>query len=84
LNFQPAQYLKKFSKDNFETKKLRKKKRNKKKKKKSILGKTKTIKKHVKKKQKQKKNNNKIAATVKNLRVLEFLLIYFYQHFYKL
>lgn len=24
LNFQPAQYLKKFSKDNFETKKLRK------------------------------------------------------------
>ena len=26
LNFQPAQYLKKFSKDNFETKKLRKKK----------------------------------------------------------
>ena len=26
LNFQPAQYLKKFSKDNFKTKKLRKKK----------------------------------------------------------
>ena len=25
LNFQPVQYLKKFSKDNFETKKLRKK-----------------------------------------------------------
>ena len=40
LNFQPAQYLKKFSKDNFETKKL-KKKQNKKKKKKSILGKKK-------------------------------------------
>ena len=53
LNFQPAQYLKKFSKYNFETKKL-KKKRNKKKKK-SILGKKKSIKKHVKKKQKQKK-----------------------------
>ena len=30
LNFQPAQYLKKFSKDNFETKKLRKKKETKK------------------------------------------------------
>ena len=40
LNFQPAQYLKKFSKDNFETKKLRKKTKQKKKKK-SILGKKK-------------------------------------------
>ena len=38
LNFQPAQYLKNFSKDNFETKKLRKKTKQKKKKK-SILGK---------------------------------------------
>ena len=37
LNFQPAQYLKKISKDNFETKKFKKKK--KKKKKKSILSK---------------------------------------------
>ena len=51
LNFQPAQYLKKFSKDNFETKFFFKK-RNKKKKKKSILGKKKSIKKHVKKKTK--------------------------------
>lgn len=42
LNFQPAQYLKKFSKDNFETKKLRKEtKQKKEKKKKSILGKKK-------------------------------------------
>jgi hypothetical protein len=30
------------------------------------------------------KKKKKTAATVKNLRVLEFLLIYFYQHFYKL
>ena len=30
LNFQPAQYLKKFSKDNFETKKLKKKTKQKK------------------------------------------------------
>ena len=30
LNFQPAQYLKKFSKDNFETKKLKKKNKTKK------------------------------------------------------
>ena len=54
LNFQPAQYLKKNSKDNFETKKF-KKKRNKKKKKKSILGKKKAKKKKnlLRKKNKQ-------------------------------
>jgi hypothetical protein len=38
------------------------------------LGKKKSKKKHLKKKQKQKKKRT--AATVKNLRVLEFLLIF--------
>ena len=52
LNFQPAQYLKKFSKDNFETKKL--KKNETKKRRRNQFWVKKSIKKHVKKKNKNK------------------------------
>ena len=69
LNFQPTQYLKKLVKIILK-KKIKKKE--KKKKKKSILGKKKGEKKHVKKKETKEK---KKTATVKNLHVLEYLLI---------
>ena len=65
LNFQPAQYFKKINKDNFEKKKKKEEEVN--------FGLKKKEKKTCKKKEETKAKNK--TATVKNLHVLEYLLI---------